>query len=194
MKRLHRWAANHVHSRHAMRIFGALIFIESFFLVPVSTLFSFYCIEKPKKVFFFASIASIASLLGSIVGYHLGIAIHNAWDSFGQKFIGILMNSEDFDAHIAVYRSYEGWQIALATLTPLPFKLITISAGFCRLHFATFLFYSALGRTCKFFALATAFHLFGERVLIYINRYLRYIVGILILMSALLFIRYYGLE
>lgn len=190
MKRVHQWATSHIHSQHANKIFGALIFIESFFLVPVSTLLSFYCIEKPKQVFFFASLASIASLLGSAVGYYIGSALHTAWDSFGQMFIGWFMTKADFNAHIQLYKAYEGWQITAATLTPIPFKLITISAGFCHLHFPTFIFYSALGRTIKFFAIATAFHFFGERVLLYINRYLYSVIAVLVILGLICCVYY----
>ena len=132
MKRVHQWLAKHAHSKYAHTIFGALIFIESFFLVPVTTLLSFYCLERPKDVFFFATLASIASFFGSIVGYSLGGLLHTLWDSIGERFIHSFMTKAHFDAQIELYKSYAGWQISMATLTPLPFKLITISAGFCQ--------------------------------------------------------------
>ncbi len=176
MKRVHTWLKQHVHSKHAPKIFSALIFIESFFLVPVTTLFSFYCLERPKHVFFFATIASIASFFGSIVGYSLGGLLHNLWDSVGERFVSSFMTKSAFDAQIELYKSYAGWQITMATLTPLPFKLITVSAGFCHVKLSSFLFYSFIGRTIKFFTIATAFHFLGEKVSFYIDRYFNYIV------------------
>ena len=187
MKKIHEWLAKHAHSKHANTIFGALIFIESFFLVPVTTLLSFYCIQRPKHVFFFASIASVASFFGSIVGYSLGGLLHSLWDSIGERFVNSCMTKASFDAQIELYRSYVGWQITMATLTPLPFKLITISAGFCQVNLPSFLFYSFIGRTIKFFTIATAFHFLGEKVSYYFDRYFYYIVfGSIVLALVLL--------
>lgn len=179
MKRLHTWASSHVHSPYADSILGGLIFIESFFLVPITTLLSFYCLERPKRVFFFAAIASTASFLGSMVGYSLGMLLHNFWDTLGEGFLSRFFSKTDFENYLATHDLYNGTKLLLATLTPLPFKLLTLSAGFCRAPLARFLLYTFLGRTVKFFAIATAFHFFGERVMYYVNRYLYALVALL---------------
>ncbi len=191
MKRLHKWASSHVHSPYAYSILGGLIFIESFFLVPISTLLSFYCLERPKRVFFFAAIASCASFFGSMVGYSLGMLLHSLWDTLGEGVLSKFFSKTDFENYLATHDLYNGTKLLLVTLTPLPFKLLTLSAGFCRAPLGRFLFYTFLGRTAKFFAIATAFHLFGERVMYYVNRYFYTLIAFLVGVSFFLVVLSY---
>jgi len=69
------------------------------------------------------------------------------------------------------FNQYEGWAIAVAGLTPIPYKVFTITAGFLRANFMVFVVASILARGARFFAVAALIYLFGAQIKDFIDKY-----------------------
>jgi len=69
------------------------------------------------------------------------------------------------------YDRYNFWVVFTAGFTPLPYKVITITAGVFKINFVVFLIASTVSRSARFFLVAGSFWLFGPVVKPFIDRY-----------------------
>ena len=125
-------------------------------------------IAEPKKWFRFALITTVASVLGGIAGYYIGYWL---WETAGRAVIAFYGLS---DAMALVQMKYEANAFAAiftAALTPIPYKVFTISAGLFHISLVTLIFASITGRGLRFFAVAWLVGKFGEPVKEFIETY-----------------------
>ncbi len=175
MKRMYQWLGKHVHAWYGTILFGIFVIIEGFFIVPVSTLLAFYCLQNRKNAFLYATVATLMSGVGAMVGYALGLL---AWQAGGKELIHYLVSPEAFEKLILRFTNYQAWTTFFVALTPMPFKLITLTAGFLRLPILPFLIFSMLARGLRFFAIAGSIYIWGERVQYVIDEYFYYVFAV----------------
>lgn len=187
LKRLYDWLGIQVHKPYAIPFLGVLFFIEAIFFVPVDPLFMLFCIERRNQAFYLAGIATCASVLGGIVGYFLGFGI---WETVGQKLVNLVLTQATFDSAVARFEEYQSWAVLIAGFTPLPYKAVTLAAGFCQLPLIPFIINSCIARGARFFLVAGIIYIWGERIKEYIDRYFNILVllFVIILFAALWFI------
>lgn len=171
---MYQWLGRHVHARYGTLIFALLVFIEGFFIVPVSTLLAFYSLENRKKALYYALLATIISAFGALAGYAVGSLL---WQAGGKKLIHYFVSASKFEQLVDQFKQYQAWTTFFVALTPVPFKVLTLTAGFCHLPILPFLGLSMAARGLRFFAIAGAISLWGESVQYYLNRYFYYIVA-----------------
>lgn len=175
MKKLYNWAMVQVYSPYATALFALLVFIEGFFFMPVNTLLVLFCLEKRSKSFLYALLATIASILGGLFGYFLGSLL---WTSVGTQIVSWIISEEAFNKAIMQYHTYQLWGIIVSSFLPIPYKLITLTAGFCRLPLATFALGIAIGRSVRFFLIGAAIYIWGNYIKEIIDRYFYFIVAL----------------
>lgn len=174
MKGMYNWLGKHVHASYGIYIFALLLFIEGFFIIPASTLLAFFCLENRNKALIYALVATIMSCFGAIAGYYLGSLLY---DAAGQKIIHYLISEEKFTYLIAKFKEYQALTVFFTAFTPMPFKALTLTAGFCKMPLLPFLFFTFLARGLRFFAIAISIFIWGEQVNYYINKYFYYLVA-----------------
>ena len=81
------------------------------------------------------------------------------------------VSQEAFDGVQALYDRWDFWAIFFAGLTPIPYKVFTLSAGVFAINFPVFLVASILSRGLRFFLLAALIFKFGEPIGAFIDRY-----------------------
>lgn len=141
---------------------------SSFFPVPPDVLLIPLCLGRPEMAFWFAGLCSAGSVLGAVAGY--GIGYYG-----GRPLLLRLFNQEKIEVVSRYYDRYNAWAIGVAGLTPLPFKLFTISGGVFAINLKVFTVASILSRSLRFFAVAGLIYLFGEPIQSFIDRYLNII-------------------
>lgn len=176
MKKLLAWAEHKVKSPYALPIFSFLVFIEAFLFMPVNTLMMIYGITRPKSSFDLAALATISSVLGAAAAYGLGLLL---WNIGLQHILYWLMSPERFQECAATYHHREILSVFTVSFLPLPFKIITLTAGFCQLPFLPFILSIAVARTLRFFGLATALYLWGPKIQQLVDRYFYVIVALI---------------
>lgn len=149
---LYEWTMKWAEHRLAPKILMALSFAESvIFPIPPDVLLAPMVLAKPQKAWYYASITTIASVVGGIAGYWLGYYMFEPWIVPAIEAMGY---TERFDKAILWFQEWGVWVVFLAGFSPIPYKVFTVSAGFLQMLFVPFLIASAIGRGLRFFLVA----------------------------------------
>lgn len=126
-----------------------------FFLIPMS-------LALPRWALWLALMTTCASICGAAFGYHLG-----KW--IGKPLLKKLA-SRRTQARIRItFNRYGAGAIFVAALTPLPFKIFTISAGTFSMHLPRFLLAAVFGRGIRFFTEVLLIVTSGEEALAFLK-------------------------
>lgn len=184
---LYSWLGKHTNSKYGIYILILLLLTEGFFIMPSVTIFTLYCLHNRKKSFFYALIATLASIGGALIGYYIGFLL---WQHGGEAIIHKFISPDKFLYVKDLYMKYEALAIFFISFSPIPFKVITISSGFFKLSLLPFLFYTVIARGLRFFIIATGVYIWGEKVHYYLNKYFYYVLAFFIIffISLLVFV------
>ncbi len=147
-------------SRHpqAERYLAAVSFAESsFFPVPVVLMMAPMALARRDRAWWLATLTTIASVLGGILGYLIGMFL---FDSVGQPIIDFYHAGDKFLQLKGWFDKWGVWVVFLAGVSPIPYKLFTLSSGLMGLAFIPFVLASIVGRSIQFF-IAAAIAVFG---------------------------------
>ncbi len=180
LRRLYDWTIEKAAHPHAVWWLALFSFAEaSFFPIPPHPLLGLMCLAEPKKAVRFAAIATIASVLGGLLGYAIG---HMLYDSVGAQLLALLGMTESFPVAACYLREYGAEIIMIKGATPIPFKLLTITAGFIAMPLVPFIWASIISRSISFLIIGILFRLFGAPIKRFIDRYLGLVtVGFVVL-------------
>lgn len=153
---------HYAETRKAMWLFGILSVLESAILpIPIDAATIPMMLVNKTRVWLVAAVGTLTSILGGIVGYLIGWL---TYASIGAWLIGLY----GFEAGFAEFQAdmtQDIWTGALVLLigaiTPVPFKLTCIVAGFVEYDFAMFVAVALFGRGVRFYAMAVVFYYFG---------------------------------
>jgi len=173
LKRLYDWVTHWAQTPHANgALFTIAVAESSFFPIPPDVLLITMGVSQPKKGFFYATLCTLGSVLGAILGYFIG------WQFMaliGEKIIHLYGLSYKYLQVQHLYRNYDVWAIALGGFTPLPYKLFTISAGAFKINFLSFVIVSLVARGLRFFLVGGVFYIWGQQVQKIIEKYLNWL-------------------
>jgi membrane protein YqaA with SNARE-associated domain len=170
LRRLYDWTMAKAAHRHAQWWLAAFAFVEaSFFPIPPHPLLGLMCLAEPKKAIRFAIVATLASVLGGLLGYAIG---HFVYESIGIQLLHLLGLAQSFPKAACYLREYGAEIIMIKGATPIPFKLLTITAGFIEMPLLTFIGASLVSRSISFMIVGVLFRLFGAPIKAFIDKYL----------------------
>ncbi|WP_152435628.1 YqaA family protein [Erythrobacter sp. THAF29] len=165
---------------HAQGWLAFFCFIESsFFPVPPHPLLGLMCLAEPKKAVRFALIATTASVLGGLFGYAIGYFLY---ETVGEWMLGVLGLTESFPVAACYIRDQGAAAVFLAAGTPIPFKLMTITAGFIEMDLLTFTAAAIAGRALIFMVVGILFQAFGAPIKKVIDQYLGTVTTVFVLL------------
>ena len=188
VRRLYDWVLHWADTPYGPWALAILAFAESsFFPIPPDPLLMALCLGAIGRSFRFAAITLVGSVLGGILGYFLGAG---AWHILGDFFFAYVpgVTPEAFDGVQDLYIRYDFWAVFLAGLTPIPYKVFTLSAGVFAINFPVFVLASVLSRGLRFFVVAGLIYKFGPPISRFIDRYfnlLTWVFGVLIILGFL---------
>lgn len=183
LRRLYDWTmakAAHPHAEWWLALFA---FVEaSFFPIPPHPVLGLMCLAEPKRAVRFATIATLASVTGGLLGYAIGYGLY---DLVGEQLLALLGLTESFPVAACYLREYGAEIIMIKGATPIPFKLLTITAGFIGMNLVTFLLASLVSRAISFMIVGVLFRIFGRPIKAFIDKYLGLAtVGFVVLVVA----------
>lgn len=136
-------------------------FFNSFLIpLPAETLLLPLCIARPDRSWRYAGIATISSVLGGFAGYTIGAL---TFATVGSSIVAFYGTTAEFNQLSNQFNTVGMEWILLATISPMPYKLVTITSGVSGLNLGVFLAASLVGRFLGYFALAAVCWKFGER-------------------------------
>lgn len=159
LRRMYDWCIDAAHKPYALWILGIVSFAESsFFPVPPDVMLIPMALARPQKAWLYAGICTITSVLGGVVGYLIGAVLY---DSVGQWVIHFYGYGDKVEAFRAGYAEYGAWIILLKGLTPIPYKLVTITSGFANYNIWMFIALSVVARGVRFYVVAILLNRYG---------------------------------
>lgn len=169
LKSLYNWVLHWAHTRYATAALFGISFAESsFFPVPPDVLQIALSISRPKRSFFYAAVSSVASVLGGIAGYAIGVYLMSL---IGWPILHFYRLEEQYEHVKILFQKYDAWAIAIAGFTPIPYKLFTIASGAFSIHFGVFVIASLFSRSARFFLVGLLIYFFGESIKGFIDKY-----------------------
>ncbi|HXB80196.1 MAG TPA: YqaA family protein [Bradyrhizobium sp.] len=176
LRRIYDWCIDAAHKPYALWIMAAVAFAESsFFPVPPDVMLIPMSLARPARAWFYALVCTAASVLGGVLGYGIGALLY---DSLGQWLINLYGLGDKVEAFRAGYAEYGAWIILLKGLTPIPYKLVTITSGFANYNIWLFIALSVIARGGRFFAVAILLNRYGEWIRVRIERHLGFWVSL----------------
>ena len=168
--------------RHAPWYLGGLSFAESsFFPIPPDVMLAPMSMAKPKSAWWYATLTTITSVLGGLLGYAIG---HFAFELI-QPLVGEGGRyAESFAAAESWFREWGVWAVFIAGFSPIPYKIFTISAGVLHMALLPFVIASAVGRGARFFLVAALMAWGGERMEGVLRQYVDKVGWIMVLLAV----------
>lgn len=147
------WLSSQVHRPHAPYVLGLLFYIEAIFFIPTEPILAIYVSERKDRLYFFTAIATIASVLGGVTGYLIGLY---AWQAVGASlihhpFVNFFITAQRFNYLADLFAHYEWAALLIAGIPPIPYKAVTLAAGFCRVPLLPFILCSCIIRGIRFY-------------------------------------------
>lgn len=180
LRRLYNWTMGKAAHPKAEWWLAGFSFAEaSFFPIPPHPLLGLMCLAEPRRAMRFAIIATLASVLGGLFGYAIGYFLYEA---IGTTILSALGLSESFPKAACYLKEYDWEVIVLAGTTPIPFKLLTITAGFIEMALLPFILASIAGRAFIFMAVGLLFQFYGAPIKRIIDKYLVTVTTVLMVL------------
>lgn len=175
LRRLYDWTLAKAAHPHAEGWLAMFSFVEaSFFPIPPHPLLGLMCLAEPQRAIRFAMIATVASVVGGLLGYAIGWGLY---DTVGAELLALLGLTESFPVAACYLREYGAEIIMIKGATPIPFKLLTITAGFIGMSLVSFILASIVSRSISFMIVGVLFRLFGAPIKRFIDKYLGFVTA-----------------
>jgi len=189
VRRLYDWVLHWADTPYGLQILALLALVESsVFPIPPDPLLIALCLGAAGRALRFAAVATAASVLGGMLGYGIGAVVWSSASGFFFEYVpGV--TPEVFTTVQGLYDRWDFWAVFLAGLTPIPYKVFTISAGVFAINLPVFVLASTLSRGLRFFVIAGLIYRYGESIRSFIDRYfnlLAWIFGLLFVLGFLL--------
>jgi len=188
-KRLYRWTEKLADSKHGERSLYLLSASEAiFFPIPPDPLLMSMIFHKHDRWLRYTTLTIFFSVLGGVVGYFVGWAL---FESIGNWLLDTLHIRSGFEDLSTKFSENAALAVFSAALTPIPYKIVTLTAGFSGVNFGIFIVASIIGRGARFLAVGALAHYLGkkhkDKIEEYINVVSLALIGLIVL--ALLLVR-----
>jgi membrane protein YqaA with SNARE-associated domain len=168
LKRVYDWTMEKAASKNATGWLAGVSFAESsFFPLPPDLLLVPMVIANRQAAWRLAAICTLASVIGGLFGYAIGYFLY---ETVGRWVIDFYHLTDKFEAMRQTFIEYGAEIILIKGMTPIPYKLLTITAGVAQLNLWVFVGASIVSRAMRFFLVAALLYFFGEPVRTFIEK------------------------
>jgi len=155
------WCIAAAHKPYALRLMGLVSFLESsVFPVPPDAMLIPMSLARPERAWLYAAVCTAASVAGGVLGYFIGAYLY---DSVGHWLISLYGYGDKVEAFREAYAKWGTWIILLKGLTPIPYKIVTITSGFAGYSLLLFIIFSVVARGTRFFLAAFLLSRYGPQ-------------------------------
>ena len=192
-RRMYDWMLHWADTPYGLYALMALSFAESsFFPIPPDVLLIALVLGCTTRWKRYAFCCTFASVVGGLAGYGIGVY---GWETMGRWIVVHIAHMQLTEVNgrmdialpsyittslgtrlggeylFQVYDKWNAWIVFIFGLTPLPYKLTTITAGVARVNLPVFVMASIMSRGCRFFVVAWILSKWGEPAKIFIDKY-----------------------
>lgn len=155
--RMIQWAR---HPRAPMILGGLSLAESSFFPLPPDVMLAPMCLARPDKAWRFATLTTVTSVIGGLIGYAIGTLAFDAIQPWLQTthYWAPFMKANEW------FKEWGVLAIFVAGFSPIPYKVFTIAAGALAMPLLPFTLASIVGRGARFFLVAGLLKWGGPRM------------------------------
>ena len=189
LQRLYNWIiALAEHPRAIWALFLVAVIESSFFLVPPDVLLIPMVLAARKRAWLLASVCTIGSVLGGVLGYGIGMF---AFEALGRPILDMYHALSKFEEMRGLYNEHGALIVFSAGFSPIPYKVFTITSGVADMNIITFTIASIFGRGARFFLISALLWRFGEPIQVFIEQYLAQLTMafVIILIAGFVFLK-----
>jgi membrane protein YqaA with SNARE-associated domain len=184
------WMMGMAGSPRAPWALAVVSFIESsFFPIPPDVMLIPMVLSNRQKAWWYATIATIASVLGGLLGYAIGYFFY---EGIGKPILAFYGKEHALDTFITFVHEYGVEAVIIKGMTPIPFKVVTIAAGVAKMDLLAFIGASIVARAMRFYMVAALLYFFGQPIREFIERRLTLVttVFVVVLVSGFVAVKY----
>lgn len=175
LRRLYDWTLEKAAHRHAVWWLAFFAFADGgLFPFPPHPLLALMCLANPKKAVQLALVTTVASVAGGLLGYGIG---HFVYQAVGAQLLSALGLTARFPVAACYLNAYGTEIILFKAATPIPFLLLSVTAGFISFPVLTFAGASLASRGVIFLTIGILFRVFGPPIKAFIDKYLAWLVA-----------------
>ncbi|MEQ1648664.1 MAG: YqaA family protein [Hyphomicrobiaceae bacterium] len=168
MRKMYDWMMRMAESPRAPWALGVVSFLESsIFPIPPDVMLLPMCLANRSKAFWYATVATVASVLGGIAGYLIGYYL---FEIIGQPILKLYGYTNKFDTVTQWFRDWGVWILIAKGWTPFPYKVLTIMSGVAKMDPVQFIIASIVARSMRFYLVAGLLYFFGEPIRDFIEK------------------------
>lgn len=172
-------------SRYGLWALGAISFVESALVVPIVTdpFLVAYILADKKSTLRGVAVTLVASVIGGVFAYAIALlffeflAAKYLVGPIGEQFYSI---ADEFNEGTLVIT-------LLGAVTPIPYTIVAMAAGFVRADLIVFIIGSIIGRAFRYGLVGWLTYKYGERALAIARRQLFFISIACIVAAAVYF-------
>lgn len=173
LRKVYDWIMSFASHPRAVWVLALVSFAESsFFPLPPDPLYVAMILKQREKAWRLAFICTLSSVIGGLLGYAIGYWIY---ESVGEKVIAFYGLQQSFAKFAQSFETYGFWVIALKGLTPIPYKIVTISSGIAGYNIHKFIIASIITRSFRFYLVAALLRIYGVAIKDYIENNLGFV-------------------
>ena len=192
MKKLYLKILDLCSKNYSEKVLYFLTVIESiFFPIPTDIFMMPIQLVKRNRAIQIGLWVTLFSVIGGIIGYYIGYFF---FDAFGNKIINFYGYQDKFNQLTkSISKEFEFCIIFTAGLTPIPYKLFTLSSGFAKFDIIIFIIASFISRGLRFLTISFLIWKFGEKIKYFIERYFNIlsILFLILLILGFLLVKYF---
>ena len=178
LKRIYDWMMDKAAHRHALAWLAAISVIESSFSpIPPDVMLIPMVLAAPTRWWRIALTCTVASVIGGYLGYAIG---YFAMDSVGMSILAAFHLQDKFLALKPVIDEWGVWFIIIKGMTPIPYTLVTITAGAFDFDLTKFTFASIIARGMRFFMVSALLWRFGPPIRIFVETRLKLVTTLFV--------------
>ncbi len=183
LRKTYDWMMERAGHRHALWWLALVSFVESsFFPIPPDMMLIPLILAAPTRWFRIALVCTVSSVVGGYLGYAIGYYL---MDSVGMTILSMLHLDQKFAAMKPLVDQYGVWVIIVKGATPIPYKLVTITAGAFHFDLAKFTLASIIARGMRFFLVAALLWKFGPPIREFVEKRLTLVTTVFVLLLVL---------
>ena len=186
MRRLYEWMMAKARDERAPQALFWVSFIESsFFPIPPDVMLVPMVIAQRLKAWWYATVATIGSVLGGAAGYAIGYFF---FEQIGRPILEFYGKAESFGEFTSWFNEWGVWILIIKGMTPFPYKVLTITAGVTHMPFIEFMLASVVARAMRFYLVAGLLYFFGEPIREFIEKRLTLVTTAFVVLLVLGFV------
>lgn len=184
LRRIYDWCIASADKPHALWLMGLISFAESsVFPIPPDTMLIPMSLARPQRAWTYATVCTLTSVAGGVLGYVIGAYLY---DTVGHWLIQLYGYGDKVEAFREAYARWGTLIILVKGVTPIPYKIVTITSGFAGYNLGLFVIFSFVARGMRFYFTAFLLNRYGAKARVMIEERLGFwfTIGLLVLVAG----------